>query len=734
MPDPGPLFAAPSEPSPEQALLTQTQRLLARLETAGAPQEESDAREWASELRGVVRAHGRWYYAHDAPLIPDGEYDRLYGALVAVEAAFPDLATPDSPTQRVGAAPSDGFEKHTHPQPLLSLGNAFTLDDVGAWYARCVKGLDGREPALTAELKIDGLALALTYRDGALETAATRGNGYVGENITSNVRTIRAIGLRMADAPASVEVRGEVYMAKSEFEAFNARQVEAGEKTFANPRNAAAGSLRQLDPSVTAQRPLRFFGYGLGPVDGGQGLPQGQYDAIGWMASRGVAVNPHATFCPALGDALSVCERWTDERDSLDYEIDGVVLKVDAFADQQALGFVSNAPRWAIAFKFPAREATTTLIGIEVNVGRTGAIKPEAVLAPVRIGGVTVSQATLHNGDYISDRDIRIGDTVVVKRAGDVIPQVVRVVDHARPDGLVPWAMPTQCPSCGSDLERAEGEADLYCISSDCPAQFIRLVEHFAARNAMDIDGMGSKLAVQLVEEGLLAHLDDIYTLTSEQLVALDRFAEKKAQRLLAGIDEARTRPLSRLLFGMGIRHVGSTVAELLAMHYASLHALGEAGVDELAAIDGVGPIIAQSVFDWFKADDNRALVERLRAVGVNTQRLPSEPVFSHEPTQGPLAGKAFVITGTLPGVSRSDAAAAIKAAGGRVASSVSKKTDYLVAGSSAGSKLDKATKLGVEVLDWEGAQALIGAAAGPDDEANAAPGEDAGDASPAIG
>ncbi len=599
-----------------------------------------------------------------------------------------------------------------------------------AWYARCVKLLDGREPALTAELKIDGLALALTYSRGVLETAATRGNGYVGENITSNVRTIRAIGLRMTDAPASIEVRGEVYMAKSEFEAFNARQIEAGEKLFANPRNAAAGSLRQLDPSVTAQRPLRFFGYGLGPVGGGEDLPGGQYDALRWMGARGIPVNPHATQCPTLDDALVVCEEWTNRRDTLDYEIDGVVLKVDAFADQQALGFVSNAPRWAIAFKFPAREATTTLLGIEVNVGRTGAIKPEAVLAPVRIGGVTVSQATLHNGDYISSRDIRLGDTVVVKRAGDVIPQVVRVVGEARPNDTVPWAMPTECPSCGSVLERAEDEADLYCISSDCPAQFIRLVEHFAARNAMDIDGMGSKLAVQLVEEGLLAHLDDIFKLTAEELVALDRFAEKKAERLLAGIDVARTRPLSRLLFGMGIRHVGSTVAELLAMHYASLQALGKAGVDELAAIDGVGPIIAQSVADWFATDENRALVDRMRSVGVNTERLPSEPVFSHEPTQGPLAGKAFVITGTLPGVSRTDAAAQVKAAGGRVASSVSKKTDYLVAGSSAGSKLDKATKLGIPVLDWDGFQVLLGAA-GTGETTDS---QEADDAAPAIG
>lgn len=730
MSDSGPLFAAPAQPNPEQALVARTHTLLGRLEAEGAPQHKAEAATWAAQLRDVIRAHGRRYYAHDQPLIPDSEYDRLYGALVAVETAFPELATPDSPTQRVGSAPSDGFQKHTHPTPLLSLGNAFNLDDVRAWYARCVKGLDGREPALTAELKIDGLALALTYRDGVLETAATRGNGYVGENITSNVRTIRAIGLRMTEAPASVEVRGEVYMAKSEFEAFNARQAEAGEKTFANPRNAAAGSLRQLDPTVTAQRPLRFFGYGLGPVDGGDELPAGQYEAIQWMAARGVAVNLHATFCATLEEALAVCERWTEQRDTLDYEIDGVVLKVDAFSDQQALGFVSNAPRWATAFKFPAREATTTLVGIDVNVGRTGAIKPVASLAPVRIGGVTVSQATLHNGDYISDRDIRIGDTVVVERAGDVIPKVVRVIEEARPSGLEPWTMPTVCPSCGSDLVREEDEADLYCISSECPAQFIRLVEHFAARNAMDIDGMGSKLAVQLVEAGLIAHLDDIFRLTMEQLVPLERFAEKKAERLLAGIDAARGRPLSRLLFGMGIRHVGATVGELLAMHYPSLEALGKAGVDELAAIDGVGPIIAQSVADWFAADENKALVDRLRAVGVNTKRLPSEPVFSHEPTEGPLAGKAFVITGTLPGISRTDAAAALKAAGGRVASSVSKKTDYLVAGSSAGSKLDKATKLGVSVLDWEGALELIGTVSGDETAA----GQEADDAPPTIG
>lgn len=677
---------------------------------------EAEARQLLDTLRDVIRAHGTRYYRHDDPLISDAEYDVLYGRLLEIEEQYPDLITPDSPSMRVGASPLDAFSKVQHARPMLSLGNAFSLDDVAKWYARCVKGLDGREPALTAELKIDGLALALTYERAMLSVGATRGNGVVGENVTHNVRTIRDIPLRLtgSEAPERIEVRGEVYMRRTDFDAMNERLVGVGERTFANPRNAAAGSLRQLDSSITAGRPLSFFAYGVGPVEGGD-LPEGQFALLSHLRTLGFQINPHVARCETLQQALDFCAHWTEHRDALDFEIDGVVLKVDAFSDQDVLGFVSNAPRWAIAFKFPAREATTRLLDIIVNVGRTGAIKPEAVLEPVEIGGVTVSQATLHNEAYVQGRDIRIGDTVVVKRAGDVIPAVLRPVESARPPEAEAWKMPTNCGEANgilcprhADFVRLEGEADYYCVASDCPFQFIRLVEHFASRGAMDIEGLGSRLAVQLAQSGLINSLDDLFTLTADQLAALEGFGDKKAANLLAGIEAARHRPLGRLLYGLGIRHVGKTVAETIVAHFESLPALGGASREALEAIEGIGGVIAESVVDWFHEADNQRLVARLAELGVNLNRLPEEPAAVQGAANGALAGKTVVLTGTLPTLARAEAETLIKRAGGKVSGSVSKKTDYVLAGENAGSKLEKATELGIPILDEQALRALL--------------------------
>ncbi len=669
--------------------------------------------EWmALELRGVLSEHAHRYYVLDDPILADAEYDELIGALRQIEDRYPHLRTVDSPTLRVGGKPLPGFEKVAHPEPLLSLANAFDEEGLRAWYARCLRGLglDEAAPvALVCELKIDGLAVALTYRDGMLVRAATRGDGSVGEDITANVRTIRSVPLRIPAAgpepavPGSVEVRGEVYLPLEAFAALNDRLAEAGEKTYANPRNAAAGGLRQLDSRITAQRPLRFFAYSLGPVDGPR--PGSQSAALRWLREVGIPVNPKATRVEDIEEAVAFCRHWTGDRDSLDYEIDGVVVKVDDLGQQARLGAVSNAPRWAVAFKFPAREATTRLLDILVNVGRTGVIKPEAVLEPVGIGGVTVSQATLHNEDYIASRDIRIGDTVVVKRAGDVIPQVVQPVPAARTGEERRWIMPRECPACGHPLERLEGEADWYCVAADCPAQFIRLVEHFTSRGAMDIEGFGSKLAVQLAEEGLVQSLVDLFRLDTKRLESLEGFAGKKARNLVAAAEAARHRTLGRLILGLGIRHVGKTIAEILARRYASIDAVAAANEEDLASIEGIGPVIARSVVDWFAIGDNRSLVEGLRSVGVNLHRLPEEEPPAET---GGLAGQTFVVTGTLEGISRKDAEDRIKRAGGKVAGSVSGRTDYVVVGESPGSKADRAQELGIPILDQEAFLALV--------------------------
>jgi DNA ligase (NAD+) len=669
---------------------------------------DAEAESLIEQLRAVVRRHDHRYYVEDNPLITDAEYDRLYRGLQELESAFPEFKTADSPTQRVGGEPIDEFEKHEHPEPLLSLSNAFDGEELREWYERCQRGLRDRfgevEPSLTAELKIDGVAMALTYQDGQLDVAATRGNGTVGENVTHNIRTVQRIPLRIPVAneeepPERIEVRGEVFMRKSEFEELNDRLRSEGKDPFANPRNATAGTLRQLDPSVVARRPLSFFAFAIGPLT--NGAPETHTAELDLLDGLGLPLEEHTKEFEDFGGVVAFCEHWVERRDDLDYEVDGVVVKIDRHEYREELGTIADAPRWAVAYKFPAREATTTLKDIVVNVGRTGAINPEAVLEPVDVGGVTVSQATLHNEDYIVERDIRIGDTVVVKRAGDVIPQVVRVVTDARTGDEEPWSFPEQCPACGTELVRLPDEADHFCPNSECPAQFKRLVEHFVQRDAMDIEGLGERLCYRLVDLGLVETLADLYRIQKDDLTPLDGFAEKSAENLVTAIEASKDRPLSRLLFALGIPHVGKTVAETIVEHVASIDELADADSDRLLAIEGVGPKIAESIRDWFSVEENRALVDELKQVGVNVERKPHEAPAEAEETL-PLAGLTVVLTGSLPDRTRSEASEAIERAGANVTSSVSGNTDVLVVGENPGSKLDDARDEGATVLRIE--------------------------------
>lgn len=671
------------------------------LQSAPVPSTKEEAKERVDELVAVLTAHAELYYRQDAPLITDNEYDQLLEGLRFLETRYPALLRLDSPSFRVGGAPLDGFEKVSHPEPLLSLGNAFDGEDLKAWYERCKKRLDVDEDvdiAVTAELKIDGLAVALTYDSGLLVQAATRGDGRVGENITQNVRTIANVPLRLSgnSVPRRVEVRGEVYFPKSAFDTLNESLRSRDLKPFANPRNAAAGSLRQLDSTITAGRELAFFAYSVGPVT--ESVAPTQHDSLVHLREWGFGVNDHARRFVDITDLITYCEGWAEKRDDLDYEIDGVVVKVDELNLQAQLGNVSNAPRWAIAFKFPARESTTILNDIIVNVGRTGMITPEAVLEPVMIGGVTVSQATLHNAAYIQDRDIRIGDTVVVKRAGDVIPAVVSSVSDARDGSERSWSIPLECPACGETLERLEGEVDSYCVNGACPAQFIRLVEHFASRNALDIEGFGSKLAVLLVEAGCISRLQDIYYLNREALLTLEGFGEKKANNLLQGIEQSKDRPLARILFGLGIRHVGRTTAETIVAALPTMDNISRANAERLTAIDGIGEVIAESLVDWFSREPNQEIIRSMADAGVRMESLADEAPPDGD--DAPFVGMTFVVTGTLPNLGRKEVQDFIKQRGGKASSSVSSRTSYVVLGENAGSKADKARELGVPMID----------------------------------
>jgi DNA ligase (NAD+) len=668
------------------------------------------------ELVRQVNFHNYRYHVLDDPVISDAEYDALYHELLALEKAHPELIRPDSPSQRVGAEPTDKFAKLVHPAPILSLSNCFDLSDLRAWRVRIGRML----PAEThldyvAEPKFDGLSVVLHYEQGRFVRGATRGNGEVGEDITANLRTIHSLPLRVpvGSAPASpvaeveppswLVVRGEVFINRSDFEEMNARLVAAGDKPFANPRNAAAGSLRQLDPSVTAGRPLALYCYDVVAADGL--ALETQVEVMDYLCKLGFPASPHTAHCQDLEAVGQYYLEWMDRRDQLDFEIDGVVVKVNHLATRQALGVVGKDPRGATALKFPAREKTTRLLAIEVNVGRTGSVNPLAILEPVEVGGVMVKQATLHNYDDIARKDIRLGDRVIVKRAGDVIPYVVGPVVALRSGAEQPIQPPGRCPSCGEPLIRLQGEVAIYCINAGCPAQLVRLVEYFVSRGAMDIESLGSRTAEVLVERGLVRDVADLYYLTAADLLELEGHKERKTANLLAGIEASRERPLARLIAALGIRGVGVAVSELLAARFDSLAALSSASSEELQSVEGIGPHTAGAITEWFSVPRNNSLVEKLRAAGLKMEAdRPTSPATE----VGRLAGLAFVITGTLPGLSREEAGRLIQDHDGKVTDSVSKKTSYVVVGEKPGSKLEKAKQLGIPTLDEAGLRALI--------------------------
>ena len=603
--------------------------------------------------------------------------------------------TADSPTQRVGTEPVSGFAEAVHPSPMLSLGNAFDEEQFMAWHRRAQALVDGEAFGMVCELKFDGLAVALTYEDGVLVRGATRGNGAVGEDVTSNLRTVRSIPLRLLDdVPGRIEVRGEVLFPKSRFVELNREREEAGLPTYANPRNTAAGSVRQLDPRVTAARGLDIFVYSLGYADAP--IKDTHWKTLKYLRRLGFKTNPHNRLVETPEDALGYYRGWLDGFESLDYGCDGVVIKVDSFDLQRHMGAVGREPRWAVAYKFPATRALTRLNEIRVNVGRTGSINPYAVLEPVDVGGATVSQATLHNEDYVREKDLQVGDWVIVERAGEVIPQIVSVVEDRRTGDEEPFVMPTECPSCGEGLVRPEGEAMTYCVNAACPAQLVRLLEHFVSRGAMDIEGLGVRQVVILLERGLIHDAADLYALKDrqEELVAIDRMGEKSVSNLLAAIESSKDRPLARVLTALGIDHVGFEVAEVLSRHFRTIDALMSATEDHLSQVPSIGPKIAASVSAYFANESNRAVVQKLRDSGVHMadEERP-------EPGEQSLAGLRFVVTGRLASFSRSQAEGRIKDAGGAVSGSVSNRTDYLVAGEDAGSKLADAEKLGIRVL-----------------------------------
>ncbi len=676
-----------------------------------------DVRQRLEELRQQVRYHNYRYYVLDDPVISDDAYDALYRELQELEAAHPELITPDSPTQRVGGELREEFRAVEHPRPMLSLSNAFKPDELRAWRERFLRLLpEGYpEPAYVVEPKIDGLTVVLHYHNGLFMLGATRGDGYRGEDITPNLRTVKALPLRIPvallagegsepiAAPAGLVVRGEAYMPIDAFEAFNREQEAAGKKTYANPRNTAAGSLRVLDPSITASRPLSLFCYQVVEMEGGPQLTS-QWQALDYLRRLGFPVNELNRRFTDFEALVDYCVAWEPVRETLNFETDGLVIKIDELATQERLGAVGNAPRWAVAYKYPAPEAVTRLKRIVVNVGRTGSLTPAAELEPVRIGGVTVTNATLHNADYIAAHDIREGDMVIVKRAGEVIPQVLGPVLELRPPGTRPWRMPDRCPVCGEPVEHPEGEVAYYCVNAACPAHLVRSIEHFVSRGAMDIEGFGIRQAELFVKLGLVRDVADIYYLTADQLLPLEGFAEKKVANLLAAIEASKSRPPARLLAALGIKGVGVTVAQLLMDHYGSLEALAAASPEEMEQIPGIGPKLAQSVADWFAREPNREIVRKLKAASVRTEAEEAEQAGPQ-----PLTGLTFVITGTLPTMSREQARAFIQAHGGRVTSSVSSKTDYLLAGERAGSKLAKAEKLGVQVIDEAALRQMVG-------------------------
>ena len=657
-------------------------------------------------LREELNRHAHAYYVLDQPTIPDAEYDTLFIELQQLETKHPDLITADSPTQRVGGAPLPEFAQVPHDVPMLSINNGFSEDDIRAFDRRVSEGLgQSGEVEYACELKFDGLAINLRYVDGVLAQAATRGDGSMGEDVTANIRTIRSIPLRLRTEypPKIMDVRGEVLMFKADFAHLNQRQRDAGLKEFANPRNAAAGSLRQLDSRITAQRSLRFFAYGIGYLDGAD-LPNTHSALLDWYSELGIAVCSERAVVRGVDGLLKFFNDIGTRRAMLAYDIDGVIYKVNQVQQQQTLGFVSRAPRFAVAHKFPAEEATTTVLDINVQVGRTGAITPVARLAPVSVGGVTVTNATLHNEDEVRRKDIRIGDSVIVRRAGDVIPEVVAFVPERRPVDAREFLMPTACPVCGSAIIRPEDEAVARCSGGwlKCAAQRKGGLLHFVSRRAMDIEGLGEQLVEQLVDRGLVTTPADFYKLGLVTLSELERMAEKSAQNVLDALAQSKSTTLPRFIYALGIRHVGESTAKTLARHFGTLDALMAANEGEILAVEDVGPVVAQSILGFLHDPLNRELIEQLRAAGVHWDESAVERQSQH------LNGKTFVLTGTLPNLKRDEAQAMIEAAGGKVSGSVSKKTSYVVAGEEAGSKLAKAEELGVPVLDEEALLQLL--------------------------
>jgi DNA ligase (NAD+) len=650
------------------------------------------------KLREELRRHEHLYYVLDEPEISDADYDTLMRRLQAIEAEHPELASADSPTQRVGGKPREGFTKVVHSAPLLSLDNALNEGELRDFDRRVRELLDGDSYCYVAELKLDGLSMAAHYTDGVFVQAVTRGDGRVGEDVTENARTIRSLPLRVKTKLANFEARGETVMNRRAFERLNAERDEKGLSRFANPRNAAAGSLRVLEPQITASRRLDYFTYFL--LADGKPAKDSHWDSLEELSRLGFKVNEHRRRCHDIESVLEFCAKWEERRDELPYEIDGVVVKVDSIPQQRHLGFTAKAPRWAIAYKYPARQATTSVESIEVQVGRTGALTPVAHLKPVTVSGVTVSRATLHNEDEIDRLGLQIGDEVVIERSGDVIPKVVRV--QSQGSYRRPFQMPTSCPVCGGAVTREEGEAATRCINTNCSARLKESILHFASRGVMNIDGVGDALVDQLVDRGMVDNVADLYDLTVEKLLTLERMGQKSAGNIIRNIENSKKNPLPRVLNALGIRFVGERTAVFLAEAFGDLDAIASAGLEVLQEAEEVGPRIAESIFKFFREPRNQQLVERLRAAGLQFNFV------SKRPTGGPLRGLTFVLTGSLPNLSRDEAKRLIEAAGGKVSGSVSKKTNYVVAGEEAGSKLDKAQELGVPIVSEDGLLDLI--------------------------
>ena len=680
-------------------------------------QDPGTAAKRAGELREQIAYHRKLYYVDSEPEISDAEYDRLERELLAIENEYPQLQAADSPSLRVGGEPGSGFETWRHPTPMLSLDNAFNVEELRDWEKRLLRVLDGERPSYVVEPKVDGLSVAAHYRDGLLVRGVTRGDGMLGEQITPNLRTIRSIPLRLTREVGALEARGEVFLPRAAFERLNRAKAEAGEPLFANPRNAAAGQLRRLDSRITASIGLDCFFYGLAAADGPQLATHAEGLAL--MRELGLRTNPLNRVCCGLEEVLEFFDELGRRRDSLDYEIDGVVVKVDQLELREQAGSTSKFPRWAVAIKYPAAQAQTRVREIVVQVGRTGKLTPVAELEPVLLAGTTVSRATLHNADEIRRKDVRVGDAVVIEKAGEIIPQVVEVVEKLRPSGTRPFEMPEACPVCGSRAVREEGEVAHYCSGAACPAQRREKLLHYASRKAMDIQGLGDALVEQIIAKDLVQDLADLYALDPQVLAGLERMADKSAENLLAQIEESKSRTLHRLIFGLGIRHVGERAARLLASRFGDLNGLFEVSAEELEAVDEIGPKTAEAIRLFAEQEANRKLLQRLQAAGVNVEALPEELSVEADPSS-PFHGKTVVLTGRLPGRTRAETKALIEAAGGRVAGSVSRGTDLLVAGDLAGSKLDKATRLGIEIIGPEELEQLLQATmSSPEDRAN---------------